>query len=46
MDCNYRAFIPYDDPFNYRLSTMMRSNVGVVVRTKGSLVWVIDVADA
>jgi len=43
MDCSYRAFIPYDDPLNYRLSMMTRSNVGVVVKTAGlSMGTVID----
>jgi len=40
-----RPFL-YDDTLIYGLSTMTRSNVGVVVEMTGSSVWVIDVADA
>jgi len=46
MACSYRAFFPYDDPLNYGLNTMTRSNVGGVVKMTGSSVWAIDVADA
>ena len=46
MDCGYRAFFPYDEPLNYGLSTMTRSNAGVVLKTTGSSVWVVDIADA
>jgi len=46
MDCSDRVFFPYDDPLNYGLNAMTRSNVGIVVKTTGSSIWAIDVADA
>jgi len=46
MACSYRASFPYDDPLNYGLNIMTRSNVGVVVRMTDSSVGAIDVADA
>ena len=45
MDCSYRTFFPYDDPLNYGLSMMTRSNVGVVVKMTGCTVWAIDITD-
>lgn len=46
MDCSYRIFFPYNDPLTYGLNTMVRGNIGVVVKMTSSLVWVIDVVAA